>query len=88
MKKTSYTTVTVYVKDSDIELYEAAKKKGSISSIIAEALRQYLSFNQDDTGKPKSGILKLGKDITEIKESLGNIEKILQDKKGGYGRKG
>jgi len=39
----NYTTKTIYVKEEDLPLYnEATKVGGSLSSTIAEALREYV----------------------------------------------
>lgn len=43
MTKKNFTRKMLYVRDEDIVLYEQAEKLGSLSSVVADLLRDYLT---------------------------------------------
>lgn len=43
MTKKNFTRKMLYVRDEDIALYEQAEKLGSLSSVVADLLRDYLT---------------------------------------------
>jgi hypothetical protein len=78
MKKAN-NQMTIYIKEPDLELYEKASLKGSISSVLASALRQYLS---SETTNERDVILQMSKDILEIKETLQKLQERLKSNDG------
>jgi hypothetical protein len=69
MKRTHH-QLTLYIKESDLAIYEKAKQKGSLASVIPKALRQYLSENQEAPTNTE-----IQKEIREVKKQILFLQK-------------